>query len=131
MKTLKLLLFVIVAALLVVSCQYTFIIPEEVPVIPDGPNAEQVSFSQSVLPIFNNNNNCTACHKTGGQSPDLTSGKAYASLNNARYINKTTPEESLLYLHPNPDTSTHQQKKYTATQAAIVLTWITQGAKNN
>ncbi len=64
--------------------------------------------------------------------PDLSTGNAYSSLNSSRYINTSNPESSLIYTHPNPaNTSEHSQKKYTEAQAALVLTWITQGAKNN
>ncbi|HSH19331.1 MAG TPA: hypothetical protein VLA03_02690 [Draconibacterium sp.] len=132
MKILKLLLAVVVVALLFSECKYSFIVPEDIPVIdPDDPNAPQISFANDIAPIFNANNNCTACHKTGNQMPDLTTENAYKSLNSARYINDNSPEESLIYKHPHPDSGTHSQKKYTAAQAALVLGWIQQGAKNN
>lgn len=122
----KILLLVVVAAFAVAGCKYDWIIPEEVPVIdPDG---EEISFAEQILPIFNSGNNCTACHN-GSQMPDLREGNAYSSLNSTRYINKTTPAESRIYAIPHPDGGHY--KKYTATQAALVLAWIQQGAKNN
>ena len=129
MKALKLFITVIILALATSSCLYDFIPPEEPAPDPNDPNAAQVSFSTDIQPIFTNN--CVACHKTGGQMPDLSAGKAYAAINSSRYINTSSPDQSLIYLHPSPTTSTHTHKKYTATQAAIILTWITQGAKNN
>ena len=131
MKVLK--LFSIILLIIVFSgCKYDFIIPEDIPVVnPDDPNVAEISFLNDIIPIFNDNNNCTACHKTGGQIPDLTPDHAYASLNSTRYINSSKPEESRIYLHPNPKTSTHTHKKYTAAEAATILLWIQQGAKNN
>ena len=124
----KLLLLVIVAAFMVAGCKYDWVIPEEVPVIdPDDPS-QVISFSGDILPIFTSGNNCTACHN-GNQAPDLRAANAFASLNTTRYINKTSPGESRIYTLPHPDGGHY--KKYTATQAALVLAWIQQGAKNN
>ena len=133
MKILKLLLAVVVVSLLFSECKYSFIVSEEVPPVvdPGDPDAPKISFSTQIIPIFNDGNNCTACHNTGGQRPDLTAENAYASLNTSRYINSGTPEQSLIYMYPHPDTSTHMRKKYSATQAATLLLWIQQGAKNN
>lgn len=128
MKIFKLLPVLVVFAFLFSGCAYNFIVPEpEGPIDPDRP----VSFSAEIIPIWNNNNNCTSCHKTGGTNPDLTPDKAYQSVNNAKYINHTTPEESSIYLTPHPVESGHSQKKYTTAQANTVLLWIIQGAKNN
>ncbi|MBN1819337.1 MAG: hypothetical protein JW833_01395 [Prolixibacteraceae bacterium] len=131
MKTFRLLLVVIFLAFGLGSCEYTFWVPEPVPEIPDpnDPNAEQISFAQTIQPIFTNS--CVECHTTGKQLPDLSEGNAFSSINTSRYLNTSTPEESLIYIHPNPDSNTHSQRKYTATQAQNVLIWITQGAKNN
>lgn len=132
MKILKLLLAVMVVALLFSECKYSFIVPEDIPVIdPNDPGAVQVSFATDIAPIFNANNNCTSCHKTGSQIPDLTTDNAFKSLNSSRYINDSSPAESLIYKHPHPDLGSAHQKKYTAAQAVLVLGWIQQGAKNN
>lgn len=132
MKILKLLLAVFVVTLLFSQCKYSFIVPEEVVVVdPDDPNAPQVSFSKDIVAIFNDGNYCTSCHTTGKTLPDLTKDKAYASLNSNRYLNSTTPEDSKIYAYPNPNTATHKQKEYSSSQAATVLLWIQQGAKNN
>jgi hypothetical protein len=108
------------------SCNYDYIYPEPV-VIPK----DSIKFSTQIEPIFNNGNNCTSCHG-GSQVPDLRTGKAYNSINNATFINLTAPETSLIYHHPSPEnTSDHAWKKYTAEQEAYVLKWIKEGAKNN
>jgi hypothetical protein len=129
MKTLKILFVLVTATLLMSGCVYKFVVPEDV-IDPGDPDTPEISFSQEIVPIFTNNDKCTECHN-GGQAPDLSADNAYNSLNSSRYINKSTPEESLIYTYPHPDTDTHKRRKYTAGEAAKVLTWITQGAKNN
>ncbi len=129
MKIIKLLMAVVVIALLFSNCEYNFIVPVEVPPIDPG-DTTKVSFSEEIIPIFNDGNYCTSCH-AGNIPPDLTPDNAYAEINNAKYINKETPEESLIYTYPHPDTDTHQRKKYNSAQAAKILRWIEQGAMNN
>ena len=82
MKKLKILFSVVFTSILLSGCLYNFIIPEEVtpPIDPENPDAPQISFSADIIPIFNDNNNCTACHKTGGTNPDLTAENAYVSI---------------------------------------------------
>jgi len=120
----KKLFFLFIIGITIQSCNYDFI-KEAEPVDP-GSN---VSFSQQILPIFNSNNNCTACHKPGSTSPDLTAANAYSSVGSL--INTSTPASSRLYTFPEPSTGTHNWKKYTASQAQLILLWITQGALNN
>lgn len=109
------------------SCHYDYI-AEEV-VTPPDPNTE-VKFSTDVLPIFTTAN-CVSCHKTGGTSPDLTAANAYSQLTSKNMINTTTPASSKIYSYIEPGTATHSWKKYTATQAQVILTWIERGAKND
>ena len=121
MKKHSIFLILIMFSLTLGSCKYDFILPEEVPQI------EEVSFSQHVAPIFESK--CTSCHKPGSTAPDLTTANAYAEISDL--INTTTPEESRIYSFPAPTTNTHNWKKYSAGEAAIILQWITEGAKNN
>jgi hypothetical protein len=120
-------------ALVFTGCVYDFVIPEQVyqynPGGSSGGGSSDISFSKNVETIFNTGNNCTACHKSGGTNPDLTTGKAYASITSL--ISTSSPETSKIYLYPAPTTSTHSHKKYTAAEATTVLNWIKQGAKNN
>jgi hypothetical protein len=127
MKALKYFLSIILFAFVLGGCAYNWIVEEEV-IDPTDPNAGQVSFSADIIPIYASK--CIACHKTGGQRPDLTAENAYASLNSSRYINKTTPAESLIYTRPNPS-NPDSHMKYSEAEAAKVLLWITQGAANN
>jgi hypothetical protein len=111
-------------SLFLISCEYEFIEVE----LPDANTP--VSFSEEILPIFTANNNCTACHKAGSTSPDLTAANAFNSIV-PDLVNLDEPELSKIYTFPNPSTGTHGFKKYTQLEAALVLSWITQGAENN
>ena len=125
MRTLKTLLSLIVLAIIMSGCAYNWIVEEEV-VDPSDPDAPAVSFSAQIAPIFAAK--CTSCHSTGNQNPDLTSENAYSSLNSSRYINTSSPESSLIYTKPSPSGN---HVKFSEAEAALVLTWITQGAQNN
>jgi len=125
MKKRTIFLTLLLFSLFMNGCKYDFIMPVEVP-----PITGTVSFSTQVAPIFSTSTNCTSCHKTGGTAPDLTTANAYASIVPG-LINATTPEQSLIYTVPAPTTAGHTWKKYTAGEAAIILAWITDGAKNN
>nr|WP_321407064.1 hypothetical protein [uncultured Carboxylicivirga sp.] len=104
------------------NCQYEYV---EI----DLPNETvQVSFSDEILPIFDNNS-CTACHSNGSLI-DLRPDNAYSSIV-PDLINEENPSLSLIYQYPNPTYTGHQYKKYTPYQAALVFNWIKQGAMNN
>jgi hypothetical protein len=95
---------------------------------------EPVSFSNDIIPIFNESCNMSGCHSSGGTNPDLTADKAYNSLIDGNYVNLEEPENSELYLWltgkralpmpvggPNNPSNINQ----------LVLAWIKQGAENN
>lgn len=128
MKKRSIFLILIFFTVVLSSCKYDFILPVEEPEV--NPGGDPVSFSSQVAPIFSNGNKCTECHKAGGQSPDLTAANAYSQIVPA-LINATTPNQSDIYAFPAPSTSKHDWRKYTATEAATVLKWIEEGAKNN
>ncbi|WP_372647909.1 hypothetical protein [Draconibacterium sp.] len=125
MKALKIILSIFLIGLIFGGCAYNWIVEEEV-IDPTDPDAPEVSFSAEITPIFSAK--CTACHTTGNQMPDLTPSNAYNSLNSSRYINTSDPASSLIYTKPSP---TGSHVKYSESEAALVLTWITQGAQNN
>jgi len=95
---------------------------------------DTVSFSKNLQPIFTSKCALSGCHVSGGQVPDLETGVAFSSLKSANLYDTSSPKNSILYgrligtLTPampiggssNPDNVD-----------ALVLAWITQGAKNN
>jgi len=103
------------------SCQYDFYVPE----LPDIDPEVDVSFSQEITPIFSAK--CLNCHG-GNIPPDLRPENAYASIVPAR-VNLDVPNDSKIYTKPLPDGS--HAAKYSDAEAALILTWIEQGAKNN
>lgn len=114
--------------LFLASCSYKYVEPETGPII--DPN-ESVSFASQVVTIFNDNSKCTTCHKTGGQKPDLTIANAYNQITTLGLINSADAGQSKIYSFPEPNSSIHSWKKYTNSEAQIVLLWLNQGAKNN
>lgn len=121
MNKLRILLIMTTLTFGFVSCEYEFVEVDQ----PD-PNVE-VKFSEMILPIFSNNN-CTACHGTGGTSPDLTADNAYNSIY-PDLVNIDNPGASAIYTVPAP--SSNHSAKYSPSQAALLLAWIEQGALNN
>jgi hypothetical protein len=104
------------------SCEYSTIVPEEV-VIPDEP----VSFSTEIEPVFTSAG-CVSCHPKL-LKPDLTAGKAYASITSMNLVVAGDPGASKLmqYINAGHQTSSN----ITPTQKALISKWITEGAKNN
>ena len=107
------------------SYQYKFIVE---PVVPPPDPTDTISFSQQIVPVFDEQG-CTGCHNTGGQQPDLTPDNAYNSITNMGLVNTGDPVASKIYYYPLPDGS--HFAKYTSAQAALVLQWIEQGALDN
>ncbi len=124
MRALKIIISTIALALFFGGCAYDFIPQEEV-VDPDDPSAETISFSTEIVPIFASK--CVGCHTAGETTPDLSTNNAYSSLNSSRYVNKSTPESSLIYTKP---TGSHYGT-YSDAEAAKILLWIKQGAQDN
>ena len=91
-----------------------------------------VTFSQDIQPMFTKSCALSGCHVSGSQAPNLSAGAAYNSLINGGYINKTSPENSLIYLKMTGKKGTvmppsGMNKEYNA----LMLAWIQQGANNN
>jgi hypothetical protein len=126
MKKQSLFLILIVFALFMGGCKYDFILPDYVPPIDNGGNP--ISFATQVAPIFSTGDKCTSCHKPGGTAPDLTPANVYSQIK-AGYVSTIAPESSKILTVPG--SSAHSWKDYTATERAIILTWIKEGANNN
>ncbi len=122
MKRHNLFLILILFSMFIGGCKYDYVLPEVVKPI------NTVSFATDVAPIFSTDNKCTSCHKMGGTlKPDLSLANAFAQIVPA-YVNTADPASSKIYI--NAYAGDHNGK-VTATQAAIILKWITDGAKNN
>ena len=113
--------------LLLNACTYDFIVKEEL--APVDPTVD-ILFATQIAPIFTSNQyQCTSCHKTGGQAPDLTVANVYNSLNTLKLIDTTTPASSKILTFPG--SASHSWAKLSASESQLILTWIQQGAKNN
>ncbi len=118
----KCLLFILGFILLsFTACEYKFIDPIEVE-LPDEP----VSFTGQIIPIFQDK--CVTCHSS--TSPILTTSNAYGNLINGNYIDTVIPEQSALYEKVN-DGHPGGNEALNATELALILKWITEGARNN
>ena len=120
MKKHSIFLILILVSLFLNGCKYDFILPEVVPPID---NTKPTSFATQIVPIFTSK--CTLCHNT--QAPVMTADVAYSQLV-PNFVNTTSPTSSVLYI--NATSGTHGGT-VSATQAALILAWITQGAQNN
>ncbi len=94
---------------------------------------KEVSFVNDIIPVFDQKCGISGCHG-GSANPDLRAAKAYNSLMNGGYINLADPKNSKIYLRLTgrvppamPIGSTNNPSNINA----LVLTWITQKAKNN
>ncbi len=116
----------VVAGLMATSCTYDQILEEEIVV------TEPVSFSADLIPIFNANCNMAGCHN-GSVAPDLRVSNAYNALISGSYVNTTNPANSELYLWMIGSEGRLQMPPSgtNATNNAIILAWIEQGALNN
>ena len=85
-----------------------------------------ISFTLKIQPIFTAK--CEKCHPPIS-GLDLSDGEAYNSINDAKYINRATSVESLIYTKPL-NTGNHGGK-YTTFEASLVLMWIEEGALDN
>ena len=106
------------------SCKYDEVLPFE----PD-PTVD-VLFSQDIIPIFEGSCISSGCHN-GSVAPDLRAANAYDALWTGGYINVGTPEQSELYLWMTDAKGPMPPLGSNATNNALVLQWIQQGAENN
>lgn len=83
------------------------------------------SFSADVVPVLNL---CNTCH-THGWTPSSTATTFYTNLVNSGYVKSATPTTSKIYVklsggHPPGST-------VSSAQVNTILTWMTEGSKNN
>ncbi|MCK5537096.1 MAG: hypothetical protein KAI79_09725 [Bacteroidales bacterium] len=93
---------------------------------------ENVSFSNDIIPIFNQSCNAVGCHNAGGISPDLSVENAFTVLFTGDMLDLGTPENSELYKRmidvqkPMPLSGILSKS-----QTDKVLVWIEEGANDN
>ncbi len=121
MKKRYILLILVLFTMSLSGCKYDFVLPAVV--APVNPGGQPVSFATQVVPVLTAS--CNSCHNT--KAPIMNTSSAYAQLVPG-YVNKTTPALSKLYV--NASSGSHYAK-VSATQAATILQWITEGALNN
>lgn len=121
MKKRAIFLILILFSLFINGCKYDFILPVETTPINNG--GQPISFATQIVPIFADK--CITCHNT--QAPLLTADVAYAQIM-IKDVNTASPASSKLYINAS---SGNHYAKVSATQAALILQWITEGANNN
>jgi len=120
MKRRNIFLILALSSLFFTGCKYDFILPvPPTPPVDNGGNP--ISFSTQVVPILAEK--CVSCHAT--QAPLMNAAVAYAQLV-PQYVNTASPESSKLYINAS---SGNHYAKVSASQAAIILAWIKEGAK--
>jgi mono/diheme cytochrome c family protein len=112
---------VLISLLALNACEYETIVPDT----PDP--GKQVSYATDIQPIFTAK--CAGCHGRGLTPPDLSAGTSYNSLMNGGYVTPQNPSSSIIYVVMASGGSMSQYSN--ASQAALVLQWIQQGALNN
>lgn len=128
MKKLFQFLMMVSIALMVTSCYN-----DQLPAVPTPAN---VSYQKDVQNLFTKN--CVGCHKTGGQYPDLSIGKSYASLTTLNvdgeyFVTSGDAAGSILYqaMTGNGAPQMPPNGALSASKLALVEKWINDGALNN
>jgi hypothetical protein len=106
-----------------VSCEYVTIEPKVI-VIPNDP----VLFATQVAPMFTEAG-CNGCHGNGATPDFSTPAKAYSSITGNDLVDTTNPAASVIMVKINAGHGT--AGNLSATQKALLLKWIEQGAQNN
>ena len=121
--------FILFSVLLPPGCSYDSGVVEP-PEIPK--DSTLVSFSEDIIPIFNEACNLSGCHSPGATPPDLSPANAYYALWDGMYIDTLLPQQSELLQWmlgnrriPMPLSGPNQEYN------TKVFNWIDQGANNN
>ena len=93
-----------------------------------------VSFKTDIIPVFNKNCALSGCHGSGGHVPVLLGSNAFSTLTSGNYLNMANPSKSVLYLWLTGKEAVSMPmgaENNPSNINALVLAWITQGAKDN
>ena len=82
-----------------------------------------MSFANDVIPVLGL---CNNCHKHGWTT-STSASTYYTNLVNGGYVNPTTPTSSLMYIQ----LSGNHASSISSAEKNKILTWFTEGAKNN
>lgn len=113
------------------SCYYEAY-PEYDPGNGDGPEPEDVSYMNDVIPLWSQ---CVGCHK-GSTPPDLRDDATHSSYDNLLdgYVIAGDSEGSILYqslIQSNGVSLMPPGSPWPQTKISTVKAWIDQGAQNN
>jgi len=107
------------------SCTY-----EKIELVTELP--QNVSFQNDLIPLFNQSCNAIGCHNIGGIAPDLSEANAFQNLTSiANMIDLSSPDNSTIYLRMIDTQSPMPLSGVLPYESQQVLSWITDGAKNN
>ena len=107
------------------SCTY-----EKIELVTELP--QNVSFQNDLIPLFNQSCNIVGCHNTGGIAPNLSEENAYHSLTTiANMIDLDSPEKSTIYMRMIDTQKPMPLSGVMTYESQQVLSWITDGAKEN
>ena len=107
------------------ACESVYIEPIVVEIPDDG-----VSFSEDLVPIFNNSCNFSGCHVSGHPILDLSPANAYTDIFAKGTVDLDNPEQSSLYSKLVETGGTHANRS-SITEQQLILAWIREGAKDN
>lgn len=130
-KVLLIALILVIIIVVMIGCQKNTTVT--IPVVAKTVT-ETVSFSKDIIPIFSTDCALSGCHISGGHAPNLTAASAYNSLMGGSYVNKTEPENSIVYKRLIGKLTPAMPLGKDANPSNIeglMLAWITQGANNN
>jgi hypothetical protein len=121
--------FIVAVVFTIAGCyKTTTVIVDNSPAI-----TETVQFSKTIEPILTQSCAASACHG-GNVAPNLTAANAYNSLTSGNYITTSNPASSEVYLWLTGKKSATMplgSANNPSNINALILAWITQGAKNN
>jgi hypothetical protein len=108
-----------------VSCEWEEYKVSDIPI-------EEVSFSNDIMPIFNQSCNSVGCHNAGGIPPDLSPANGWQDLYDTDMIDLDNPANSELYVRMIDNASPMPLNGVLSpTVTNTVLVWIEEGAKDN
>ncbi|MEO8861775.1 MAG: hypothetical protein ABI358_10155 [Ginsengibacter sp.] len=123
------LIFIMAFVITIAGCsKTTTVIIDASPAI-----TETVQFSKTIVPILTQSCAASGCHG-GSVAPNLTEANAYNSLATGNFYNLANPSNSSIYLWLTGKKSASMplgSANNPQNINALMLAWITQGAKNN